>query len=634
MDVIAFDPSADREITVERRLFGHNLEHTRSAVFQGLSAQLLRNRKFAGKPAAHFGQAAEWSRIGPENVFFCLDPLNAYVRHVKKTDGDLYDTANEINAQIIQNPIDGQTAGIAQKDLPLQGGVEYQARAVLKARGKTPLDIIIRVINSSGKIRREKVFTAIADAWQRYDFVFTWPEDSEDVSFELMFTGRHELCIGAVSLLPVKNFHGMRIDVIDMMKELGITLLRWPGGNFAGEYNWKDGLLDVDMRAPQLSYQPVETHPHSGGYDYHEIGTDDFIALCREISAEPYLTINLGRDSPEESAQWVEYCNGGADTEWGRKRIERGFVEPYNVRYWSLGNEFGHGHMEGLNTPESYAEKALLSAAAMKKVDPSITLFASGPYTPERDPEPWVRKVLPSLAKEITYISYHAYQWSFVHGVDFVTDEGLKESYEKIISAPLFWLDKLTKLRSLLDAEGENTKKIAVSFDEWNVFFAWFHNPCIIEGIFTALMLEMICKEYAALNMPVCMYFQPVNEGAIIVYPFKCELSPNGQVFSVMKKHIGGSLLAITNKDPDLRCLGTRNADDEGILITLINKSFDREISFKCGVMFPPVKKGTLLNGEGMMLHGSKFKIIDVFDGGEKEHSFVIPPHSIMQLQF
>ena len=110
------------------------------------------------------------------------------------------------------------------------------------------------------------------------------------------------------------------------------------------------------MRAPFESHLGMETQPHSLGYDFNEINTDDFLALCKEIGAEPFITINPTWNTEEECAQWVEYCNGDADTEYGRIRIERGYKEPYNVKYWSLGNEFGYGHMEGDNTAAGYGK--------------------------------------------------------------------------------------------------------------------------------------------------------------------------------------------------------------------------------------------------------------------------------------
>ena len=145
------------------------------------------------------------------------------------------------------------------------------------------------------------------------------------------------MIFGAVSLLPEGHFHGLRRDVVDRMKELGVSLLRWPGGNFAGEYRWQDMFLPVDMRAPLQAYTEDETQPYTHGYDMHEIDTDTFIALCREIGAEPYITLNPAWDTVEECAAWVEYCNVSADTPYGSLRASRGHREPYQVKKMVFG---------------------------------------------------------------------------------------------------------------------------------------------------------------------------------------------------------------------------------------------------------------------------------------------------------
>jgi alpha-N-arabinofuranosidase len=619
------------DIKIENTLFGHNLEHTRSAVYQGLSAQLLRNRKFAGKPAAHFGEPAEWYRAGAANAFITLDPEGAYVRH----DGGRksFICSYETNSPVIQNPLPNQKAGIGQKGLALKGGAAYTARIIAKVRGDDlPLKVTLTVAGSGGKVHGEKTFILEGGDWRAYEFSYTPQGDDTDASFEVSFSQRAELKLGAASLMQNDNFHGMRQDAVALMKEIGVSLLRWPGGNFSGEYRWKDGLLDVDERAPLFSYTPVETQPHSGGYDFHEIGIDDFIALCREIGSEPYLTINLAWDSPEESAQWVEYCNGSADTEWGKKRAQRGHPEPYRVTYWSLGNEFGHGHMEGLNTPEAYAERARSCAEAIKKVDPSVKFFSSGPYGPGWDSADWTDKGLAPMATHVSYISFHAYQGDFVHGVDFATDKGLKESYERVTGAPANWLNGLQKSRAFLDSQNEDIKKIAISFDEWNVFYAWYHNPCVIEGVFTALMLEMFCKEYKALNMPVCMYFQPVNEGAIMIHPLTSELTANGQVFALMQKHRGGTLADINSGDADLHCLGTVDKEKK-FTVTLINRSYDKPVPFIPGKGLENIQNAILLDGSGVIFHGSKFIQEDGLKVKNSTGEFVVPPRSILQIE-
>jgi alpha-N-arabinofuranosidase len=460
--------------------------------------------------------------------------------------------------------------------------------------------------------------------WTRFEFEFDNAYNEDKASFALSFRARAELKIGALSLLPVNSFHGMRPDVVQLLKQMGPGLMRWPGGNYSGEYNWKDGLLPVDMRAPRLSYMPAETQPHTMGFDFHEFGIDDFIALCRETGAEPYITVNLAWNSPEVSAQLVEYCNGGPKTEWGAKRIARGFKESYNVKVWSLGNEFGHGHMQGLNTADEYAAKAMATARAMKAVTPDLTLFSSGPFTPERDPKPWIKTMLPKIADEINFVSYHAYQWYLVHGADFTTDAGIRKTWDIVTSAPEAWLEKFRELRSLLNEQ--NCAKIGISFDEWNVFFAWYQRPGIIEGIFTALVLEMVCAHSEELNIPVCMYFQPVNEGAIVVKKERSFLTSDGQVFTLMHKHGGGKRVIVDTGDPDLRCVASRHGEE--ILFTFINSSFDKKLEFKLEKK-GGVKSAILFDGSAAPWPASLFAEKGL---PANEESWCIPPRSIIQL--
>ena len=128
------------------------------------------------------------------------------------------------------------------------------------------------------------------DDWTRLEVELTPQAADSDADLRICWENSGYVCVGAISLLPKDHFHGMRRDVVEAMKDLGIKVLRWPGGNFAGEFNWMDGLLPADMRAPFQSYLGLETQPHTMGYDFSEMNTDDFIALCREIGAEPFIT--------------------------------------------------------------------------------------------------------------------------------------------------------------------------------------------------------------------------------------------------------------------------------------------------------------------------------------------------------
>ena len=320
-------------------------------------------------------------------------------------------------------------------------------------------------------------------------------EDFE-ARLEITFDEQSTLMIGAVSLMPKNNFHGMRTDVVERIKELGIRILRWPGGNFAGEYNWKDGLLPRNMRAPFQSYLMLETQPHTSGYDFHEINTDDFIALCREIGAEPFITLNPTWNTPEESSEWVEYCNGGADTPYGALRAERGHPEPYNVRFWSLGNEAGYGHMEGANTADAYAKAVRKHAEEMLKVSPDIVLCSSGPY-PNQEWVDYSVKPLSDIAKVVSLHRYTEYPKYF-------DPEKRKEEYNSFISQASN--ENLECIRRFRDQLGN--LPVYISFDEWNAWYAWYRPGSVSEGIFAAAFMNMIFSNAADLGVMIACHFE------------------------------------------------------------------------------------------------------------------------------
>lgn len=610
---------------IHPHLFAHNLEHTRSCIAGGLSAQMLRNRKFAGKSACASGEAAEWYRIGGKSVYLGLNRYDAYVRHYVVNPRE---RRNELNAQTIQNPVAGQEAGVGQGALFLKQGVGYEVRAVLKGRAQEPIRCTVRLVSGCGRCIYWQAQIALPNnEWHASTFTFTAPADDTQARFEVVFADRGEVNVGVVSLMPADNFRGLRADVIEQLKEIGASVLRWPGGNFAGEYRWKDGLLDVDMRGALKSFREIETQPHTHGFDFHEMNIDDFIAVCREVGAKPYVTINLAWDSPQDCAEFVEYCNGSPDSEWGGIRASRGYPEPYDVIFWSLGNEFGLGHMEGPNTPEAYTQKANACAKAMHEKDPRLVLFASGSYNPEFNYAPWLEKSLPGLSDEIEYISYHNYvPRLFEGGVDFVTDEGLRQSYETITNAADKCLDSLWELRNAMNKGCERERAIKISYDEWNLYFAWYHDPGTMEGLYTGLMLEMFCKNYQALNMPMVMYFQPINEGAILVKPYCSELTANGQIFALMKAHAGQQRVEAWTSCESLHCLASM--DGEQTLVTLINKSYDEA----CILSLPEGKTAyaAKLYAAKDLMHGSRFEISELDFGNAM---LEMPARSILQFK-
>ncbi len=360
--------------------------------------------------------------------------------------------------------------------------------------------------------------------------------------------------------MPEDHFHGMRRDVIEKMKEMGIRVLRWPGGNFAGEYNWLDGLLPVDMRAPIGSHMGVETQPHSMCYDFHEINTDDFVALCREIGAQPYITINPTWNTPQENAAWVEYCNGSPDTPYGRLRAQAGYPEPYHVQLWSLGNEAGYRHMEGENTAHGYGRNVREHGQQMLRRDGNLTLCSSGPY-PNQE---WADCSAYHLRDMCPLVSLHYYAPAY--------DPASPENQD-VIESYLKSINGVHKARQLLREDARQLdESLQISFDEWNLWYAWYRPSSVTEGIFTALMFHMLIGEAESRRLAIACHFEAVNEGAIVVTPESAELTAAGQMFSVMKHHIGGQIYYAS-----LQTVITRK--EKQWTATVINTSPDREKS-------------------------------------------------------
>ncbi len=516
-------------------LFGHNLEHTRACVTGGLSAQMLRNRKFAGRPQARLGLAAEWFGIGERTYFRCEG--GGYVRHWR--DNGMR-RQNEINGQIVQNPIEGQAAGIGQAGLRLGRGARYTVAVAAKCA--SPVDLTVSLGDRpGGPVYAETEIALEPGDWKRYEVTLNCDTDDEDGCLNLRFTERAQVVFGAVSMLPEGHFHGMRRDAVDALKEIGPGMLRWPGGNFAGEYRWRDMLLPVDMRAPLQAFMEHETQPYSHGYDMHEIDTDDFIALCREVGAEPFITINLAWDSPEECAAGVEYCNGPADSPCGKLRAERGHAEPYGVKYWSLGNEMGYGHMEGPMRPEKYAEQALAAAKAMLSVTPGLQLCGSGAYYGTESARLWLEKSAKALAPAAEYISFHTYNG--VH-YDCTSPEGMKAAYEEAMEAVEGNARAVRALREMMP------DCLHISFDEWNIWASWYAKANALDGLYAAGMLHAMLSEAGELDVPIMCYFQPVNEGAIELLPEGAKLRAPGQAFALLKAHKGAKLCRVRPAGP------------------------------------------------------------------------------------
>lgn len=566
--VISIDPSTAGK-AIPPLLFGHNLEHTRQCVWRGLGAQILRNRKFCGEPGPQ-GVAIDWYAIGSGRTVFRLNPpfsvtgihpprVGTYTRHYE-IDRIPWDWTVQYTQ--VESFAAGQECGIGQDKITLLAGRRYTIRVVLKS--DRPLQVRLRL--SDARRRKDycaKVVPVTPGDWQVCEVEFVAAETDEYARLEITFDQPGSLSVGCTGLWPADTFLGLRSDVVELLGQLGITLLRWPGGNFAGDYRWKDGLLPVDQRGGLRTFGDY-TLRFCNDFDDHEIGTDEFIALCRRIGAEPSITINVSVEGPQEAADWVEYCNGGPETTWGKLRAHRGHKEPYNVRYWSLGNEMGYGHMKGPNGVLEYLSVARQCAAAMRKIDPKLILTASGTWTGQ-----WIDEVPSESYNFFDLISYHRY----VPQIQTYQGDAGRAEVAKLLATPVEDRRLISECRQTLEKHVPKGRRIGIAYDEWNVWYAWLRRPLVAEGVYAAAFLNMICREAHAQGIDLAAFFEPVNEGAILVTPEKAWLTPIGRVMQLFKAHQGGRLIDLAHDvdDPTSVCASV-SADGKRLVATVVNR--------------------------------------------------------------
>jgi len=253
---------------------------------------------------------------------------------------------------------------------------------------------------------------------------------------------------------PLSDADGFRSDVIKVVKELSVPILRWPGGNFTSGYHWMDGIGPREKR-------PARVELAWGAVESNAVGTDEFIAYCRKIGTEPYICINLGTGTWEEARNWVEYCNRPKGTEYADLRARNGHEEPYHVKYWGLGNEIDGPWQMGYKNAEDYAKYALEAAKLMKWMDKDIKLIASGSSNFGADWITWNRTVLNTLRDQIDYISLHTYVGN------------PKDNFYEFM-AQTRPVDERIEITAGLIREaqirGNRHKPIYIAFDEYNVW--------------------------------------------------------------------------------------------------------------------------------------------------------------------
>jgi alpha-N-arabinofuranosidase len=389
---------------------------------------------------------------------------------------------------------------------------------------------------------------------------------------------------------PFADEDGFRTDIIEAMKKIQVPILRWPGGCFVSSYHWKDAVGDNRIPFFDKAWR-VE--------DPNTFGTDEYINMCKKIGCEPYICTNAGTGTAEEMSDWVEYCNLDYEGQYAKWRIKNGNLEPYKVKYWSIGNE-NYGHWEiGAKSSDEWGKLVREAAKMMKHVDPQIELSAAALSDLK-----WNVNLLKNCGEFLDWISIHEY-WDMVPEKNDLATYGQCMAYTS-------WIDHtVDEIRGLLKAM-KLEKKIKIAFDEWNLR-SW-HHPNIhtikqgidkkdylyprdknddnkqytmADAVFTACFLSAMNRNCDIVGMA---NFAPIlnTRGCIYSYPEGIVLRSTYHVFDLYVNYLGDTIIdtwtellpimTVTHRNgkeieiETIDILATKWSDKPGIALAIINK--------------------------------------------------------------
>jgi alpha-N-arabinofuranosidase len=436
--------------------------------------------------------------------------------------------------------------------------------------------------------------------------------------------------------------NGFRKDLIELIKELNVPVIRWPGGNFASGYDWEDGIGPKDQR-------PVKLDLAWNRITNNEMGTDEYVKFCKSIGAENFVCINAGTGTLDDARHWVEYCNYPKGTYYSDLRIKYGNEQPFKVKYWALGNELDGPWQLGHKNKEDYVKFAIEAAKLMQLADRDIKIVASGSsnyplVTADYDPKngwiDWNDYILDHMVGSIDYISIHRYATQALRGLK---DQ---QGFANLMSLGCE-IDKLIEItQGLIEKAMEKSgskRQIYVSFDEYSA-----GRGGLTASLMLAQHLNSFIRHADIVKMANITFLTALvgssPEGDYkntLFYPFylysnNCQ-GTSLDVFTNCEKY-GTELF----KDvPYLDVSASLNESKKAVIVNVINKHESKDIATDI-VLQSGVYTGSamshVINGETLSSTNTRdkedVKIVSydlTFKGNTINYTF--PAHSLTQLE-
>jgi alpha-N-arabinofuranosidase len=386
------------------------------------------------------------------------------------------------------------------------------------------------------------------------------------------------LWVGKNSKIP--NINGYRKQAVEYLRALGVPVLRWPGGCFADNYHWRQGIGPAEKR-------PKLVNASWGGYvEDNSFGTHEFIGLCRLIGSEPYLTANVGSGTPQEFEEWIEYCNYPSGSTLSDERAANGSAEPFKVKYWAVGNEnWGCG---GNMRPEEYAQHYRQFATYARNYGGTAPfLIACGPSGNNKE---WTTTFLASMTRRRPNgFAMHDYQQGSMPATRF-TPEAMQQQFRGFTRLE----EAIVEQRALLNASEPN-RSIGLILDEWGVWDRMVQEEQKKYGPLWQ-QITMRCAVAAALGLNVfhrqadklvmCNIAQIVNvlHSLLLTEEDKCIRTPAYYAFELEKPHRSKTAVRVENPDdgaPSGLSVSASRQENE-LVVTLVNPKHDTPMNVTC----------------------------------------------------
>ncbi len=556
---------------VPRYLFGQFMEHEHDTIDNGLLAQLLQDRKFDEGDVNGNGVASGW--VPEERVrdrYWQLRDGQGlrdryYIDHENYFGGGA--------SQAIQLFGSGANhASVYQTGLQLAKGRNYSFYVYLKKRGLG--GAFVEVDRLGGPVYIHKDFKRVTARWQIYSTDFKAPENTKLGRVRIGFEGLGTLWIDSASLMPADNIDGMRRDVIEALRPMRISIMRYPGGCYADYYHWDDGVGSRDKR-------PERWSTAWGEWNSNDFGTDEYGRLAEMLGFERHITANYISGTAREAARWVQYVNRSVGTPMGKLRAENGHPKPYDVKLWAVGNEaptLCSKEYTGGTKLTDYARRFHDYEAAMKKVDPSIRVMASSVGRPA-----WVRQILQTMPVDLLATSIYTGPHAKVRQI---CDQD--DFYKKVVAEPL---DFSRQLNANIQAAGGLLPKhpffAITEFNSWWVPETQdpdyrLANALYFAGIFNNLLRHsnyiFLAETCSLINV----------QGMIEVNPVAIKLTPPYFAYVLYANHIGSKVLNTVTRapavpfDPQLSALdavATLGHGGRTVYLAVVNRSQDESVS-------------------------------------------------------